>query len=43
MTITELLTTMLIFSALAMLRFGLPMLIMWLFNQVCQRVLYVTS
>ena len=43
MTISELLTAVLIFGGLATLRFGIPILIMWVFNQACQRILYVTS
>ena len=40
MTIAELLLSLLIFIGFATLRFGLPILMIWLFKQFCDRVLY---
>jgi hypothetical protein len=42
MTLTELSIIVLALSGLALVRFGLPLFFMWLFNQFCYRVLHVT-
>ena len=41
MTIAELLVGVLIVFGLAILRFGLPMLVMWLINLGCCRLLHL--
>lgn len=38
MSLVELLTIVLALIGLAALRFGVPMLLMWLFSQVCCRL-----
>lgn len=42
MTLTELSIIVLALSGLALVRFGLPLLCMWLFNQFCYRILHVS-
>lgn len=42
MTLIELVIIVSALLGLAVLRFGLPLLIMWLFNQFCCRVLRLT-
>lgn len=43
MTLVELMTVMLAVMGLGILRFGLPMLIMWLLNLFCCRVLHLPA
>jgi hypothetical protein len=42
MTLSELSIIALVLSSLALLRFGLPLLLMWLFDQFCCHVLHLS-
>ena len=43
MTLSELSIIVLALGGLALLRFGLPLLLMWAFNQFCRRILHLQS
>ena len=42
MSVADLLIVVLALAGLAVLRFGVPILVMWLLNLVCCRVLHLT-